>query len=102
MEWKPASAEDVREIVRRDLALCDAEQTAAFHRFAVEPYAANIDRYGRLESVIVVACRNNEVIYWEDVELGFNISPIDENGTILKHWCNEDELGRAVSHWVDG
>jgi ABC-type transport system substrate-binding protein len=101
-KWKPASIEEVKEILQENLAACDREQRAAFDRDAVEPYFANIVRYGKLESVIVVARRNNEVIYWEDVECGFNVSPVDENGTILEHWCNQAELGYALNRWVNG
>ena len=70
--------------------------------FEVEPYATPIVRYGQPESVIIVARRDNEVIYWEDVEEGFNASPVDENGTILEHWCNQDQLGHALNAWVEG
>jgi len=102
MEWKPAPVEDVMEIVQEDLSDCDPEQAAVFDRFAVNPFPAAIVRYGQIGSVIVVARRYNEVIYWEDVECGFNVSPIDENGTVLEHWCNQDELRWALNHWVDG
>lgn len=101
-DWKPAAIAEVKQILREDLAACDAEQRTAFHRYEVEPYAASIFRYGRPGSVIVVACRNNEVIYWEDVEEGFNMSPIDENGAILEHWCNQDKLGHALNAWIEG
>ena len=102
MEWKPASIKEVKEILQKDLSDCDQEQLAVFNEFAVEPIAVPIVRYGQTESVIVVARRNNEVIYWEDVECGFNVSPIDENGIILEHWCNQDELRWALNRWVDG
>jgi hypothetical protein len=101
-EWKPASIKEVKEVIHQDLADCDPEQLAVFHQYAVEPFAATILRYGRTESVIVLARRNDEVIYWEDVESGFNVSPIDENGRILEHWCNQDELCYALNRWVDG
>lgn len=91
-DWKPATIAEVKQILKKDLATCNAEQKAIFDRYSVEPYAAPIVRYGQPESVIVVARRNDEVIYWEDVEDGFNVSPIDKNGTILEHWCNQDQL----------
>jgi hypothetical protein len=68
MEWKPATSEDVTKILQNDLARCDDCQIATFERYAVKPYSAPIFRYGRMESVIVVARNGDEVIYWEDVE----------------------------------
>jgi hypothetical protein len=102
IDWKPATIAEVKQILNQDLAGCDAEQKAVFHRYAVEPYTAPIIRYGQAESVIVVARRNDEVIYWEDVEEGFNVSPIDESGTILEHWCNQDQLPYALNASVEG
>lgn len=55
-----------------------------------------------MEHAIVVARRVDEVIYWEDVEGGFNISPIGPDGRILEHWCNQDELRLALNAWIEG
>ena len=83
MEWKPATIEEVKDIVQRDLAECDVEQQETFRRYAVEPYFTSIQRYGNLDNVVVVARKENEVIYWEDVEEGFSVSPLAEDGRIL-------------------
>ena len=99
MDWRPASIEDVQQIVAKDLAACDAEQRATFAKYAVEPYIAPITRYGKNETVVVVARKGNEAIYYEDVEEGFNVSPVTEDGRIAEHWCNQDELGFALSRW---
>lgn len=101
-EWQPATVAEVKSIVVEDLKACDAEQMAAFNEYAVEPYVAPIVRYGRMESVVVVAQNASEVIYWEDVEEGFNVSPVDSKGQILEHWCNQDSLGLALNAWIEG
>ena len=101
-KWKPATVEAVNEKVQKDLAACDAEQKAIFHRYFVEPHTTPILRYGRIETVIVVARRGSEVVYWEDVEEGFNTSPVNDEGTIVEHWCNQDTLGMALNRWIEG
>lgn len=68
IDWRPASIAEVKQILMQDLADCNAEQNAVFHRYAVEPYIASLVRYGQPEGVIVVARKKDEVIYWEDVE----------------------------------
>ncbi|HEY3770332.1 MAG TPA: hypothetical protein VGN44_16790 [Candidatus Angelobacter sp.] len=78
------------------------KQVAAFQRYAVEFYVAPIFRYEKKENVVVVAGKENEAIYWEDVEEGFNVSPVDSDGQILEHWCNQDELGLALNAWIEG
>jgi hypothetical protein len=102
MEWRPATVEEVRKIVSEDLRECDAEQVAAFNRYAVEPYVAPIVRHGKTESVVVIARRGDEVMYWEDIEEGFNVSPVGLDGRILEHRCNQDELRFALNAWMKG
>jgi hypothetical protein len=102
MDWKPATIEEVSQIVQRDLPQCDSEQREALRPYAVAPYAAPIIRYGQPETVVVVARKDSETIYWEDVEGGFNSSPIGSDGTILEHWCNQDQLGQALDFWMPG
>src|SRR5215471_3383941 len=100
--WRPATIEEVKRLVARDLKVCDAEQISAFKKYAVEPYLAPINRYNKIETVIVVARNGDQVIYWEDVEEGFNVSLIDPDGQILEHWCNQDELQFALNAWIEG
>ena len=49
-------------------------------------------RYGKMETVVVVARNGDRVIYYEDVEDGFNVSPLSSDGQVLEHWCNQDEF----------
>jgi hypothetical protein len=102
MEWHPATIQEVKKIVRDGLAECDEEQLTAFMRYAVEPYVAPIIRYGKMGNAVVVARKGGEVIYWEDVEEGFNLSPVAPNGRVLEHWCNQDELRFALNAWIEG
>jgi hypothetical protein len=101
MKWQPTTVSDVKNIIERDLQECDDEQIAVFKKYAVEPYLAPILRYGKMERVVVVARRGDEVIYWEDVEEGFNRSPVAPDGRILEHRCNQDELRIALNPWIE-
>jgi hypothetical protein len=101
MEWRPATIDEVVQIVRDDLARCDAEQVAVFNRHRVEPYHAPILRAGQMESVVIIARKGNEVMYWEDVEEGFNLSPIGLDGGILEPGAAQDELPSALNHWIE-
>ena len=101
-EWRPATVDEVNKIVARDLKTCDSEQLAAFKAYQVQAFSAPIMRHGKMESVVVVARNRDQVIYYEDVEDGFNVSPIGPDGTVLEHWCNDDELRFALNAWIDG
>jgi len=101
-DWQPATIVKVNEIVARDIKACDAEQLAAFSNYRIEPFSAPIVRHGQVENVVVVARNGDQVIYYEDVEHGFNVSPMSPDGQILEHWCNDDELRFALNAWIDG
>jgi len=98
--WEPATLEEVEAILARDVERLDPDQRALWQECRVAPRAAPIVRYGSQESVFVVAERNGEAIYWEDIEEGFNISPVGPAGEILEHWCNQDELRWALNRWL--
>jgi hypothetical protein len=98
--WRPAAIEEVEHIVQTDLLSCNSAEKEAFRRFAVEAYEAPLVRHGQLELVVVVARRGNAVIYWEDVEEGFNLSPISSEGSILEHSCSQDDLRLAIRRWL--
>ena len=100
MEWRAATIDDVSRIVERDLHGCGDEQAATFARYRVELRLAPLSRYGKDESVVIVARRRDEVIYWEDVEEGFNRSLVGGDGRILQHLCNQDDLCVALSLWT--
>ena len=102
MEWQPATVEAVKTIIERDLNACDSKQVTVFEKCSVEPYSAPILRYGKIESVVVIARRRDEVIYWEDGEGGFNCSAIGPDGHVLEHLCNQDELRFALNNWLEG
>jgi hypothetical protein len=51
--------------------------------------------------VFVVAQKGDEVMYFEDKEMGFNFSPLDKKGRIVEHLCNQDDLKAALLRWTE-
>jgi hypothetical protein len=97
--WEPISEVELSELLQHQLAECPPAVAAIFEAHRVPPYRAPIRRNDRLESVFIVAQRGPEVMYFEDVEEGFNFSPLSDAGEILEHWCNQDELKYALRRW---
>ena len=100
MEWRPATIDEVTAILMADLKKCDPQQIAIFRQYSVEPYFAPIVRYGISDIVVVLAQKSPGVIYWEDVEEGFNISTTGPGGRVLEHSCIQDDLGVALNRLV--
>ncbi len=99
-EWRPITKRKLEDLICTQLPECTPEQKDAFEKYRVPFRQAAIERYGKSERVFVVAQRGNEVMYYEDVEQGFNFSPEDAEGKILEHWCDQDELKHALWHWT--
>jgi hypothetical protein len=101
MTWKPATVEEVKAIVAEESRHFDAEQAAIYERCRVEPVLAKLFRYDQWESVVIVARNDDRVIYWEDIDEGFNESSAIGD-RILEHRCNQDMLGVALNRWIEG
>lgn len=100
--WKPTTEQDLNEIIKGELRYCKPAQLKTWKEFSIKPYKAKIIRYGATEYVFIVAVKDNEAMYYEDVEEGFNFSPLGKDGEILEHWCNQDELFIALNKWTTG
>lgn len=51
------------------------------------------DMGGGFWVVGIIGCR---VIWYNDIEHGFNVSRYEKAGTIAKYWCNQDELHHVI------
>jgi hypothetical protein len=99
--WVPISWEALRELIVAQVADCSADLRVIFERYRVPPFRTPINRTGKTESVFVVAQKGELVIYYEDVEEGFNLSPISRDGWILDPGCNLDDLELALAKLRD-
>jgi hypothetical protein len=101
MNWHPATKQEVEAIIAKDILELSTEELSFFEQCRVDLYQAPIIRYGNKEMVYVVARNGHYVLYWEDVEEGFNISPLDSSGRMTEHWCNQDSLKWALAQWLE-
>ena len=97
--WKPISASELKELLSRQLGDWSPEQVATFETVRVAPYQVPIVRNGNVEQVFVVARKGTEVMYYEDVEDGFNISQLTSDGAIAEPGFEQDELKWALQRW---
>jgi hypothetical protein len=52
----------------------------------------------------VVAIMGERVVWFNDIEEGFNLSRYNEPGVIAEYWCNQDELNHTMSammHFIE-
>ena len=100
MKWEPITKVELVTLIDSEIKKCTiTKYVEVFNKYKVEPYQVEIDRSGKIENVFVVAENGNEVMFYEDVEEGFNISSINENGIISEYSVNQDECWVAAKKW---
>lgn len=99
--WQPASKDEVEKILEQQLKKCSDEQKTYFETIRVDLYPVKIFRYGPVEEVYVVAEKNSDVIYFEDVEDGFNISTINDKNELLKNGFEQFEIGHVLFQCIN-
>lgn len=95
--WQAITETELRELVERELKRCTPEQQSLFAQYRVPPYKVPIHRFGKLEEVFVVAALPTGLIYYEDVEEGFELDSLGTDGAIPKQGCNQYELRHVLS-----
>jgi hypothetical protein len=96
MPW-PSLAE-LQEMIQADLADASDEERAMFARVVIPPEKWRQTPYGDEEGGFwAVAVYENRVLWYNNIEEGFNVSTFSSHGEIPEdeYWCNQDRL-----HWA--
>ena len=99
MTWEPISGEALLELIAKDLAEATAEERSLFSGAALSPAKWQLSPWGDLGGGFwVVALMDDRVLWYNDIEDGFNVSRFVTHGTIptVEYWCNQDELRWAL------
>ena len=100
MDWAPIKRETLDELIAEQLAEATAEERALFARTAVTPAKWQLSPWGDEGGGFwVVAVMEDRVLWYNDIEAGFNVSQFTTPGTIPsgEYWCNQDELRWAIA-----
>ena len=99
MDWRPLSRDELNSTIERELADCSDELRAYFVTVAFEPSKWRQSPYGDEGGGFwAIAADGGRVLWFNDIEEGFNVSAFVEWGTIPanEYWCNQDELKHAL------
>lgn len=99
MDWESISLESLNELIAKELAEATADDRDLFARTAIAPTKWQLSPWGELGGGFwVVAVMDDRVLWYNDLEDGFNVSRFIARGTIpsTEYWCNQDELRWAL------
>ena len=98
-EWAPISEAALLDRVAQGVARMSAAQKRVWEAVRVDPQRWQQHPYGDAGGGFwVVAIIGRTVLWFNDIEDGFNRSRYSSYGTIDDYWCNQDELELTVQY----
>lgn len=97
VDWQPIEERDLRARISQGQARMTPAQLRLWEAIRIEPEKWAQHPYGdQGNGFWVVALIGRTVIWYNDIEEGFNRSVFESYGTIKDYWCNQDELEVTV------
>ena len=100
--WQPITEEEFQLLFATQYSEMSPEERDAFDQEKVDPWLATIRRSEIAGDELVYVVWQREwkgekwVLYFDDVEYGFNMSPVDSAGRITYPTCSQLTLRDAV------
>lgn len=98
--WEPAALAWVADRLQREMELLHPSHRARLARLLVTPYSVLVESHPG-ESVVVVGEHEESVLYWSDVEDGWELDSLTSGGGITERGCSQLDLGQ-VAHALFG
>jgi len=101
VEWKPIPEAALRNRVAQGEARMSLSHLRLWQVLRIEPEKWQQHPYGDSGGGFwVVAIVGRTVIWYNDLEDGFNRSRYSTYGTIDDYWCNQDELDLTMQYLI--
>jgi len=97
MDWQPITESDIWEKIIQAEKRMNAEQMRLWTVIKIDPQKWQQTPYGtKGNGFWAVAVIGESVVWFNDIEDGFNVSSYKKFGVIEEYWCNQDELEWTV------
>jgi|688.fasta_scaffold340213_2 hypothetical protein len=97
MTWQPINEAQLLDEIKRGVASMTLEQSRLWDAIRVLPQKWKLSPWGDLGGGFwVVAIVGQAVVWYNDIEDGFNRSGYLQLGVINDYWCNQDDLNWTV------
>jgi hypothetical protein len=100
--WRQITDDEFSNLFAEQYRELNNDEKKAFDQYRVNPWKAVIRRSAQAgdEPVFVIAqTSDGGVLYFDDVEYGFNISSVDGRNRIAQPGGSQNTLKEAVNEW---
>ena len=97
MIWEPISKLELTKEIDVQCAPLDDDELDFLNSIKVELEKVKILRSGDIEYVYIVAKLGDTIIFYEDIEEGFEIATLNKNGVISDYGCNQFTVQHVVN-----
>ena len=102
MSWEPISEVAIWDDINEAIDRMSVEQKRVWETIKVLPEKWQEATYGDLGGGFwVVAIIGNSVVWYNDIEDGYNQSNYTKYGRIDEYWCNQERLEWAVQSVIN-
>ena len=96
--WKAVTLAEMKRIIEEELCQCTPEDFALFDKIRIEPEKIPFDRGSFVEEVFVVARQGEKLVFFDDIEDGFEVATTDDDGVIRRAGVGHFDLCHALAH----
>ncbi|NRF70292.1 hypothetical protein HLB44_25105 [Aquincola sp. S2] len=102
IRWQPIAEDALRKRVSQGASRMSASERRLWDAIRIEPEKWAQRPYGEAGNGFwVIAVIGRSVIWYNDIEDGFNRSNYTAYGTIDDYWCNQDELEVTLKYLMN-
>lgn len=102
MTWTPITRDELGELIRRGQDAMGPELLRLWRAIMIDPVKWQEAGYGAEGGGFwVVAIIGKQVLWYNDIEDGFNVSGYSEHGRIGQYFCNRSALQWEVKYLYD-
>ncbi|MBK8815510.1 MAG: hypothetical protein IPN42_08410 [Methylococcaceae bacterium] len=97
MNWQPVSESELLDMLNHAENRMTIDQLRLWEIIKIEPEKWQQHPFGNEgDGFWVVGILGQLVIWFNDIEYGFNVSRYKQYGSIDQYWCNQDKLEWTV------
>ena len=100
-KWEPYSRIEIEALINQSESEMNEKELRLWNAIKVPPEKWKEKTYGNEGGGFwVVALMGKSVLWYNDIEEGFNSSNFNEYGEISEYYCNQDELTHIIRRFV--